>query len=99
MMKGNGKMIKWLSKQFIPDEDRMAVEVAFDKLWQTMANPTEMLLLARSEAGTKTLYIRVPDTIADRFPGFEEISAHEVPKEAELLVGHYGEFQKLFNLS
>ena len=94
-------MIKWLSKKLIPDEDRMAVEAAFDKLWQTMANPTEMLLLARSDSkgAAKTLYIRVPDTIEDRFPGFEEISAREVPKEAELLVGHYGEFRKLFNLS
>jgi hypothetical protein len=94
-------MIKWLSKRFIPDENRIAVETAFDQLWQTTANPTEMLLLATSESkdGTKTLYIRVPDTIEDRFPGFEEISVHEVPKEAELLVGHYGEFRKLSDLS
>jgi hypothetical protein len=91
-------MIKWLSKQFNPDENRIAVEVAFDNLWQALASPTEMLLLVTSESkgGTKTLYIRVPDTVEDRFPGFEDISVHELPKEAELLVGHYGEFRKLF---
>jgi hypothetical protein len=93
-------MIKWLSKKFNPDENRIAVEVAFDNLWQAMASPTEMLLVATSESksGTKTLYIRVPDTVEDRFPGFEEISVHELPKEAELLVGHYGEFRKLFKI-
>jgi hypothetical protein len=92
-------MIKWFSKEFPAGENRTAVEVAFDNLWQTMANPREMLLITASkpESRMKTLYIRVPDTVADKFPGFEEISAHEVPSEAELLVGHYGEFQELFS--
>jgi hypothetical protein len=93
-------MIKWLSKKFIPDENRIAVEVAFDKLWQAMASPTEMLLVATSETegGTRTLYIRVPDHVADKFPDFDEIAVNQVPKEAELLVGHYGEFRKLFKI-
>jgi hypothetical protein len=93
-------MIKWLSKKFIPDENRIAVEVAFDKLWQAMASPTEMLLVATSETegGTRTLYIRVPDNLADKFPDFAEIAVNQVPKEAELLVGHYGEFRKLFKI-
>jgi hypothetical protein len=92
-------MIKWLSKKFLPDENRITIEAAFDNLWQAMASPKEMLLVSISEPGSrvKTLYVRVPDTVADRFPGFEEISVHEVPKEAELLVGHYGEFRKIFN--
>jgi hypothetical protein len=93
-------MIKWLSKRFFPDENRIAVEVAFDKLWQAMASPTEMLLVATSETegGTRTLYIRVPDDVADKFPDFGEIAENQVPKEAELLVGHYGEFRKLFKI-
>ena len=92
-------MIKWLSKKLTPDENRIAVEVAFDNLWQAMANPSEMLLLITSkpESGMTTLYIRVPDTVANTFPGFKEILVHEVPKAAELLVGDYGEFRKLFS--
>jgi hypothetical protein len=92
-------MIKWFSKKFPPDENRTAIEVAFDNLWQAMANPREMLLITTSkpESGMKTLYMRVPATVADKFPGFEEISAHEIPSAAELLVGHYGEFRELFS--
>jgi hypothetical protein len=74
-----------------------AIQEALADLWDTMDNPTEMLLASTSESsGSTTLFLRVPDSLFRRFPGFSKIPIECLPKAATLRIGHAAEYWKVF---
>jgi hypothetical protein len=75
-----------------------AIQEALADLWEAMDNPTEILLASTSEpsSGSTTLFLRVPDSLFRRFPGFSKIPIECLPKAATLRVGHAEEYLKVF---
>jgi len=75
-----------------------AVQEILADLWEAMDNPTEILLASTSEptSGSTTLFLRVPDSLVHRFPGFSKIPIECLPKVATLRVGRAEEYRKVF---
>jgi hypothetical protein len=75
-----------------------AIQEALADLWDAMDNPAEMLLVSTGEpySGLTTLFLRAPDALVRRFPGFSKIPIECLPKAATLRVGHAEEYCKVF---
>ena len=75
-----------------------AIQEAVADLWEAMDSPKEMLLASTSDPGNgmTTLFLRVPDSLVRRFPGFSKIPFECLPKTATLRVGHAEEYSKVF---
>jgi hypothetical protein len=67
-----------------------AIHEGVTNLWEALNNPTAMLLASTSDpgSGTTTLFLRVPDALVRRFPGFSKIPIECLPKTATLRIGH-----------
>ena len=87
----------WLTKTYA-DKLVPAIQEGIADLWEALNNPTEMLLVSISEPNSRstTLYLRVPDALVRRFPGFSKIPIECLPKTATLRLGHAQEFSKVF---
>jgi hypothetical protein len=76
-----------------------SVQNDFDELWQALSSPKEMLLGSTNEPGSRvtTIYMRVPENLVRKFPGFAEIAENQLPKTATCLIERDGEFWKVFD--
>jgi hypothetical protein len=73
------------------------VEEQFAKDAMRLGDPKEMLMiLVDVRPLVQTIYMRLPETLASTYPGFELISDAGLPKEANLLFGDHYEFLKHF---
>jgi hypothetical protein len=91
-------MTVWIKRSFDNQNDYRPVLDEFGKLWRSLSLPREMLLVAQGLWGNHTtLYMCLPEgKYIASFPGFEEIEAQLLPKEAFLLHGRKDAFDEKF---
>ena len=89
----------WLTKPFENSPHmKAAIQNRFAVLFATQGSPESMLLVEENHAPhLSTIWLRLPDErLRSSFGELDEGDERHLPKSATLLIGHAGEFEKLF---
>jgi hypothetical protein len=90
-------MTHWADK-IVSNTEWALVRDAFEKQFETLGSPRDMMLIAvEGQADATRLIIGLPDDISlSPYDGFAVISGASLPRTASLQIGHKDRFEELF---